>query len=144
MAIKLAELGGSGFKLIQEGWHVFKITKVDYDERFGKIEIEMVTKDGGKHTERFNILTDRGQTNIGALKAFTYFASTVFNDFKTKEIDEQEMVGKFIEAEVLHRTSEVVSEKTGEPLIFTNLGGKKTSDGWEEGEEFDDLIGLLD
>ena len=39
--IKLSE---GGYTPIPEGEHIFKITKSTYDEDFGKLEVEMVTK----------------------------------------------------------------------------------------------------
>ena len=51
--IKLTQ---GGFTLIPEGTTIFKIVGVEYKEDFGKMSIDMQTKSGAKHTERFTLL----------------------------------------------------------------------------------------
>lgn len=149
--IKLNRLSG-GFKMIPEGWHTFRIDSVNYDQTFGKVEIEMVTEDGHKHIERFYLVTKSGQPSEGAQNAFSYFVATAMDDWDMDEVDPQEMVGRFIEADVIHRASDRINENTGKPYVHANLGDKKPSDGWAGAEEeveedeggLDDLLGLLD
>ena len=70
----LIDLAAGGFSVIPEGTHVLKITKVDYNEAFGKITITMETRDAKKHLEKFTLINGAGETNQGALRAFSYFA----------------------------------------------------------------------
>jgi len=122
-----------GFSLIPEGIHVFKITEVTYKAEFGKMEISMVTAKGQKHTERFSLMAKDNTVNQGAMNAFSYFAKTAMGDYNLEEIDEQELVGRFIKCEVSHE--EVESNKTpGKFLKFVRLGDKTTADGFD-GEE---------
>lgn len=107
--IKLSE---GGFQLIPEGTTTFKIVAVEYKEDFGKMAVDMQTKDGKKHTERFTLLKNNGEVNEGALKAFSYFAKTALNNFSLDEIDEQDIVGCYITATVKHE--EYSYEKDGE------------------------------
>ena len=107
--IKLSE---GGFTLIPEGTTTFKIVAVEYKEDFGKMNVEMQTKDGKKHTERFTLLTKNGEVNEGAVKAFSYFAKTALNNFSLDEIDDQDIVGCYITATVSHREYEY--ERDGE------------------------------
>lgn len=107
--IKLSE---GGFNLIPEGTTVFKITKVEYKEDFGKMTVEMQTKAGLKHTERFTLIKNNGEVNEGAVKAFSFFAKTALNNFQLDEIDDQDIVGCYIKATVKHEEYEY--EKDGE------------------------------
>ena len=63
-----------GYTMLPEGEQIFKVTKVNYDEDFGKIEVTLQTKSGQSAKETFSILNADGETNEGALKAFSYFA----------------------------------------------------------------------
>ena len=98
------KLMDGGFTLIPEGVTTFKIVGATYDEDFGKLEIEMQTKNGQKHVERFTLVTADGEVNEGALKAFSYFAKTALNNYNVDEIDEQDLVGCYITATVKHET----------------------------------------
>jgi hypothetical protein len=122
----------NGFTLIPEGTYVFKIVKVTYDETFGKMEISMVTPEGLRHTERYSLLDANGEINEGALNAFSYFAKTALNNYTISDIDEQDLVGKFIRAEVVHNTQ--TSRKTGKQMTFANLGDKSPATAADFGE----------
>lgn len=76
----------TGFTLIPEGFHVFKVVDVDMSkyDGFGKIEVKLETANGQKHSERFSLLNNKGEVNEGALNAFSYFARTVLNDYKAE------------------------------------------------------------
>ena len=106
------KLSAGGFNLIPEGTTTFKIVGVEYDEDFGKMNVEMQTKSGLKHTERFTLLNKKGEVNEGALKAFSYFAKTALNNFELDEIDEKDIIGCYITATVKHE--EYSYEKDGE------------------------------
>lgn len=113
----------SGFTLIPEGTYVFRIYAASYDEEFGKIEIKMVTAQGMTHTERFSIKNQDDTFNEGAMNAFSYFAKTAMNDFTLEDIDPEELVDHFIEAEVTH--SNFPSKKDpNKTVTFANLGDK--------------------
>lgn len=107
--IKLSE---GGFNLIPEGTTIFKIMKVEYKEDFGKMSVEMQTKAGLKHSERFTLRKNNGEINEGAIKAFSYFAKTALNNYQLDEIDDQDIVGCYIKATVKHEEYEY--EKDGE------------------------------
>lgn len=146
--IKLTE---GGFTLIPEGDHIFKIIEVDYDEDFGKMQITMVTKSGMKHTERFSLINNDGETNTGALGAYSYFAKTALNNYNLDEIDSDDIVGCYIGATVTHEEYE--SKKTkGRMLKAVRLNDyivasgfdSDTSDDEFEDDEDDDLDDFLD
>lgn len=109
------KLSQGGFTLIPEGVTTFKIVGVEYKEDFGKMNIEMQTKSGLKHTERFTLLDGKGEVNDGALKAFSYFAKTALNNYQLDEIDETDLIGCYITATVKHETyTRTKGERAGE------------------------------
>lgn len=132
----------TGFTLIPEGFHVFKIVDVDmskYDE-YGKIEVKMETANGQKHSERFSLLNAKGEVNEGALNAFSYFARTVTNDYKADDIDPADLVDHYIRAEVKHVESTTINERTGKPYINVNLGDKEPALGFDGASEDSDEL----
>lgn len=124
--IKLTE----GFSLIPEGTHVFQITAVNYKETFGKMEITMQTQNGFKHIERFSLLKSNGDPNEGALNAFSYFAKVALNDHSRSEIDNDELLGCFMECDVEHDV-QPNKNKPGQTVTFVRLANKRSSVGFE-------------
>lgn len=117
----------SGFALIPEGKHVFRIYGAEYDEEFGRIEVKMVNAAGMTHTERFFIKDKNDEMNEKALNAFSYFAKTAMGNFSLEDIDPEELVDKFICAEIVH--TKVASNKDPNKMVtFTNLGDKSPAE----------------
>ena len=139
--INLSE--SKGFSLIPEGWHDFKITGVEYDERFGKMEIQLATKGGQKHTERYMLLDNNGEINQGGVNAFSFFARVAMNDFQIDSIDHEDLIGKFIRGKIEHKKCTKPNPKTGKYATFANITEKEPSVGFAEAEvdlsELDDL-----
>ena len=128
----MAKIGlTEGFTLIPEGWHVFKIVSVDYNEDYGKMAVTMQTESGQRHIERFSLLNKMGEPNEGAMNAFSFFAKTALNDYKIKEIDEQDLVGHYMRCNVEHE--EVASNKgNGKTVTFARLSEKEPADGFDD------------
>lgn len=122
----------TGFSLIPEGKYTFKITNVEYNEDFGKMKVEMQTKSGQKHTERYALLTKKGEMNEGAYKAFSFFAKAALNNFSVDEIDSDDLVGCYIKVEVEHVESTTISEKTGEPFVNVRLNNVQHAYGFDD------------
>lgn len=148
--IKLSE---GGFTLIPEGTTTFKIVAVEYKEDFGKMKIDMQTKGGQKHTENFSLLTKSGETNEGALKAFSYFAKTALNNYSLDEIDHEDIVGCYITATVKHeeyeyekdgKTKSGKSARLSDYEVAVGFGGDKASEDPVEDTDSDDLDELDD
>lgn len=139
--INLSE--SKGFSLIPEGWHDFKITGVEYDERFGKMEIQLATKGGQKHTERYMLLDNNGEINQGGVNAFSFFARVAMNDFQIDSIDHEDLIGKFIRGKIEHKKGTKPNPKTGKYATFANITEKEPSEGFAEPEvdlsELDEL-----
>lgn len=113
----------SGFVLIPEGEYIFRIYDAKYDEEFGKIEVYMVNAQGMTHTEKFSIKDSNDEFNEKALNAFSYFAKTAMDDFSLEDIDPEDLIDHYIEAEVVH--SKVPSNKDpNKTVTFANLGNK--------------------
>ena len=124
---------GNDFGVMPEGTYVFGIYEVAYDEEFGRMEVKMVTAKGEKYTERF-MLKGAGETvNEPAMNAFVYFAKVALGEYGGRdEFDEQELVGHYIRATVVHtvRQSRTDPSKT---VTFANLARDKVHmDGFEE------------
>lgn len=120
----------SGFTLIPEGEHVFRIYDVTYDEDFGKLTVKMVTAEGMKHEERFFLKDNNDEPNEKALNAFSYFAKTALNDFTVTDIDHTDLINHYIKAEVVH-TVQPSKKDPSKNLTFANLGNKTPADGFE-------------
>lgn len=128
MAIKLAK---SEFTTIPEGEHTFKIVEAEYKADFGKMIITMATKTGLKHVERYSLIKTNGETNEGALKAFSFMAKTALNDFALDEIDENDLVGCYLKGVVTH--SKTPSTKNPDKMMtFTNLSDIEPALGFED------------
>lgn len=150
------KLSQGGFTLIPEGTTTFKITGVEYKEDFGKMNIEMQTKNGQKHIEKFSLLKNDGEVNEGALKAFSYFAKTALNNFQLDEIDESDLIGCYITATVKHekyiRTQgerageEGTSAKLNDYAVAVGFGSANSEDGFKniadniDGDDLDDFL----
>lgn len=136
MTIKLSE--NTGFVIIPEGEHIFKVEDVEYDKDFGVIEIHLITKNGMKHKERFKLIRNDGEINQPALNAFSYTARVLMNDFSLKEIDHRDLIGRYMKAEVKHNV--VPSSKDpNKNLTFVNLGDKYPANGFEEDSDEEDI-----
>lgn len=120
----------SGFTIIPEGHYMFKITGVDYKESFGKLTINMATKDGQKHVEKYSLLRNDGSTNDGAIGAFSYFAKTALNNYDATEVDPADLVNCFIEGDIEHDVQEN-RNKPGTTVTFVHLSNLKPCEGWE-------------
>lgn len=120
----------SGFVLIPEGTYIFRIYEASYDEEFGKIVVKLVNAQGATHTEKFSIKNHDDTYNEGAMNAFSYFAKTAMNDFTLEDIDPEELVDHYIEAEIVH--SQLPSNKDpNKTVTFANLGDKSPADGFD-------------
>lgn len=128
----MAKIGlTGGFTPLPEGMYVFRVKSAEYKEQFGKLKLVFETKDGKTHTEQFNLLDDKGQPNEGAYNAFSYLARTLLDDFDRDEIDEQELVGRYVKCAIEHN---VVPAKDGNGTrTFAHLGrDKEVAYGFDE------------
>lgn len=137
----LIKLSAGGFSLLPEGTSVFKITAVDYDEDFGRMIIEMNTQNGQKHSERFTLLNGNGEVNDKALRAFSYFAKTALNNYSVEEIDESDLIGCYIQADVKHREYPKSDGTTGKAVQLSNYTASvgfpaKAKTDWSKIESF--------
>ena len=133
MAIKLSE---NTFVLIPEGKHTFKVTEVKYDKDFGKMEITLVTAEGLKQVERYTLLNNNGEYNEKAINAFSYFARIVMHNLKMEEIEEQDLVGKFVSAEVAHTKQPNKNDPT-KTVTFVNLKNYEMASGFDSDKKAD-------
>ncbi len=128
------KLSKGGFTPIPEGEHVFKIVKANYDEDFGKIEVDMVTVDGKKHIERYSLIRNDGELNEGALNAFSYFAKTALNDFSVEEIEPKDLEGRYMKCTVEHNV-QPHRDDPKKTVTFINLKDNSPAEGFGEAPE---------
>lgn len=120
----------SGFKLIPEGVHTFRIYDVKYDTDFGKLEIFMVNAQGITHKERFSLMNAQGEMNEKACGAFSFFAKTALNDFSLEEIDPAILVDHYIKGEITHTKLPSTNDPSN-TITFANMGEKWVADGFD-------------
>ncbi|UQS82587.1 hypothetical protein MOO45_02765 [Bombilactobacillus folatiphilus] len=132
--IKTVEVGQG---LIPEGHYVFKVDDVDDSkyEDFGKITINLITKDGKKFSERFTLLKADGKLNEGAQKAWSFWVGIILNQWGAGESDTDDLIGKYLEADVVHKESDQINEKTGKAYVNANLENIKSADGFDGAED---------
>lgn len=140
------KLNKGGFQLMPEGTYVFKVVEVDDSKyaKYGKLAITLQTADGRRHIETFTLTNSNGEVNEGAINAFSYFAHTCLNDFQVEDFDTEDLIGRFIRAEIVHKKSDRINEKTGKPYINANLGDKEPALGFDDSSDGDDLDDDLD
>ena len=145
------KLSQGGFSVIAEGDYVFKVDKVEYKEKFGKMTVTLLTKDGQSVTQNYGFIGKNGEVVEGAINAFSYFAKTALNNYSVDEIDDQDIVGCYIGATVKHE--KVPSRDDADKMLtFIKLTDYKVASGFEgdseddidEDEDLDDLDDLDD
>lgn len=149
------KLSESTFKPIAEGKTIFKVMKVDDSkyEDFGKLAVQLQTAKGETHTENFTLVKGNGELNEGALKAWSYFARVCLNNYQADEIDTQDIVGCYIEANVRHETytrtkgdkagTDAIAVRLGEYTAATGFAGAQAdaADADEDNDDLDDFLG---
>lgn len=147
----------SSFQVIPEGNYIFKIVEVDdkeYDD-FGTIIIKMQTRDGQKHNERYNLVDQDGNVNEIASNVLSTLYRNAVNNLNLKEdieVDTDDLVGCYIQADIIHTTSEGKGKNAGKKFTNANLRNLRPALGFKGGEsaqsessdEIDDELDDLD
>jgi len=94
----------SGFALMEEGIQILKITKVEFKEDFGKLNLTMENVQGRKHFERFSFVDKDGNSNDAACSAFSAFARSAIHDPSLSEVEPEDLLGCFVKGEISYRT----------------------------------------
>lgn len=118
-----------GFTSLPDGEQTLYITGVDYDEKWGKIEVHCINASGIKHSERYRIYNDKGEINETALNLFSWLARTVLGEEAGEEIDPTSLKGRYFACTVSHVKSE---GKDGKTYNNTRLNDLEPSDGFTE------------
>lgn len=122
----------SGFQLVPEGKHIFLITKVTYDEQFGRMVVRMQTEQGITHEERFRLLDDNNEVIEKAMNLFSYFAKVATRNYANREIDTDELQGCYIGATASH-TVQPNRNNPEKTITFVNLSDYFEANGFENG-----------
>lgn len=118
-----------GFTSLPDGEQTLFITGVDYDEKWGKIEVHCINAGGIKHSERYRVLNDKGETNEVALNLFSWLARAVLGEEVGDEIDPTTLTGHYFACTVSHVKSE---GKDGKVYTNTRLGDLEGATGFVE------------
>ena len=121
----------NGFTLIPEGTYVFRIDKVEYDETFGTLEVNMTTKEGYKHRERYSLKNADDEPNEGAMNAFSYLAKTALNNFNVTEIDPEELEGHYLRGVIVHSDPVPSRKDPTKTVKYANITDKYPADGFD-------------
>lgn len=124
--LKLSE---STFTIIPEGEYIFKIEKVTYDEDFGKMEVALVTADGLRHTETYQLLTNDGEVNQKAQNAFSFFARVALDSPDADEVDTDDLVGCYFKATVTH-DKKPSNKDPNKTVTFIKLSDREPASGF--------------
>ena len=124
----------NGYTMLPEGRDIFKIVSVENKEKFGKLIVKFRNAEGLTAQEQYQILKDvkKGEYNEGALNAFSFMAKTALQDFDVEEIDEQELVGHFLSADVQYQ---VVQGDDGKERKYSHLRQFEQADGFDREEK---------
>lgn len=119
MAIKLSQSNGM---FIKEGGKkiLLQITKANYDQEFGKVELEFKNERGEIINENYNLMTNDGSINEPALKAFSYFTRVAMGDWGIQEVEEEELIGQWLRADI-KMTKGSKPDKDGNTIYFANI-----------------------
>lgn len=123
-----------GFKPLAEGVYIFKVTEAEFKEEFGKLSCTLETEKGEKVFNNYNFGA-KGE-NEKSINAFSFFAHKVLNDPTADEIDHTDLIGKFVQAEVVHTTG-------NDGKVYSNVKNFESSDGWVTVEDVE-IIGDKD
>lgn len=120
----------SGFTLVPEGTHIFRIYKVDYNEEFGRLIVHMVNAQGITYQEKYSLMGNNGEPNEKACNIFSYFAKTALNNFSLEAIDHNDLVGHYIKMEIVHNKVPSTNDPS-KTLTFANSKDKWVADGFD-------------
>lgn len=120
----------NSFSPISEGVHIFRIYDVEYDEKFGKVEIYLVNAQGKTHIERYSTMNDDGTMNAGACGSLSFFIKTALNNTQLTDIDHKELINHYIKAQVVHNVQPNRNDPS-KTVTFVNLTEKWSADGFD-------------
>lgn len=119
----------TGYTPIPEGYTIFQITNVEYDEDFDKMTVEEVTANGQKNTERFMFTKNDGSPNEVAGRIFGYLARVALNDFDIDEVEPDELIGCYFGATVEHEVKPNINDPS-RTVTFVRLKNRKAESGF--------------
>lgn len=96
-----------GFPMLNEGKYAFKVLSAKYNEAKDNVELDIVTQDGEKHKEYYNLVKQSGEVNTFAVDSVIRLCSACLNNesLKQQELDIDWLpmiVGKFFVDEIQH------------------------------------------
>lgn len=109
------------FEPIPEGEHIFLIEGVEYNSEFKSATVTLVTQNNQKLFQHY-------QLNItGACNAFSWLIKKAMDDNNIKSIDPEQIIGKYIRAEVVHNKA---LNRDGEEKIYCGIKKISSANGF--------------
>lgn len=90
----------NSYRKIPEGHYVFGIYEVHYDQEYGEVKLKVVNNAGYVKQLRYQLLDSNGEVNEIQASTLSRVAQNALNDFESEEFDEQQLPGKYFEADV--------------------------------------------
>lgn len=94
------------YRLIPEGETTVKITKVDEKDyaKYQKLTVTVEDETGATSRVNFNFVNDDGTSNDVAEGVYARMCRTALNDQTLDECNTNDLVGAFVDVEVVHNT----------------------------------------
>lgn len=126
------------FKLLDEGSYIFKILSANFDEMKDSVVVKLVTQDGEKHTEFFNLVKANGEVNDFQVKHIIRLCATALDDeaLKREPFDTdilEKIEGKFFQGSIQHSTYNGKTRANLAPFDYA------VSEGFNVADDLDDL-----
>ena len=121
----------SGYKIMDEGTYIFYIYQVEEDEEYSIIKVHYITADGQTMVERFQLKNQFDEWNEVALNMLSNLFILALDKEDGDEADTAELVGHYIQADVVHTESES-KKNPGKMTTYANLRNKASADGFTE------------
>ena len=118
------------FQRIPEGTYIFKCERVEFDSTYGVLKLHLVTADGHKHIDQYNLLNANNEVNEIAQMSFSVTARALMMSPDIMDVDTDALVGKYMKATVSH----VVKPNRNDPtktVTFVQLKDKMSANGFE-------------
>lgn len=120
----------NSYELLPEGEYVFGVTGVEYDDKFGRLTLHLITAQGRRHDDRYFLLDSKGEPNSAAYSAFSATAYAITDDQEADSVDPDELVGKYFSASLSHDEKNSKANP-GKKTTFVKLTNKRHASGFD-------------
>ena len=127
----------TGFKNIPEGRTILKIVSVDEKPQFDKVEVKLRNQEGLTMLQKYDTSKE------GGLNAYSFLARSAMDDFSLDEVEGDDLIGRFVEADVTHTVVESTKDED-KTFTFVNIKNLKPSVGFEDEDDDEEMVEVDD